>query len=398
VEALCLRQLRFEAFASWRVSEVIAALSALLQLAVVLFVTGIPLFLWTMDITVAIVTTVVIGLLLFVITTITILPAVNRTFPYKSPVAWGFWKLMIVTISFVRRQRKPTSFTDLPTVKVPSEETSTPPHDGKQDHMSTTWQERDLDLSKRNERQHLWTVLRWFFSEWSGHQLAPVVQRCMRDLVYGEKAQDTLYSNYIDLIETSIPALLNLSTSKTWPLSIIACGLPSKLLCVAYPQALIVKLPEARALKQQIQSLPWKMLAMISDELIMGLRVAIKDNLASDIYDSDKSRKLALSALCFLWCMFEPATAADLKGPFSEAWLALYCDMCRYCQSTSLMDFGLHPETHMTWTLEDIMFQWFEQLPLGAMGQSSAYRSFVILAPCPHQRFQPLSVCFTLSD
>jgi hypothetical protein len=33
---------------SWKVSEVVAALPALLELAVVLFVTGIPLFLWTM--------------------------------------------------------------------------------------------------------------------------------------------------------------------------------------------------------------------------------------------------------------------------------------------------------------------------------------------------------------
>jgi hypothetical protein len=165
---------------SWRVSEVVAALPALLELAVVLFVTGIPLFLWTMDITVAIITTVFVGFLLIIITTITILPAINRTFPYKSPVAWGFWKLMIVTTSFVRTRRKLSSSTILPVI-VPSEESSTAPHDGKQDRMSTTWQKRDLDHSKMEEQQHLWMLLRWFCSEWSDHRLAPVHEGpCLR--------------------------------------------------------------------------------------------------------------------------------------------------------------------------------------------------------------------------
>jgi hypothetical protein len=397
VEALRLRQLRFEAFMSWRVSEVVAALPALLELAVVLFVTGIPLFLWTMDITVAIITTVFVGFLLFIITTITILPAINRTFPYKSPVAWGFWKLMIVTTSFVRTRRKFSSSTILPVI-VPSEESSTAPHDGKQDRMSTTWQKRDLDHSKMEEQQHLWMLLRWFCSEWSDHRLAPVVQRCMRDLVYGENAQSTQYHNYVDLIQTSVPALLNLSSSKMWPLLISTCGLPSELLHAACPQALTVSMSDARALKEQIKSLPWKMLAMISDEMIVCLRVAITADLTPDIYDLDKSRTLAFSGLCFLLCMFEPATAAGMGAPFLETWLALFCDICCHHQSTSLVHFGRHPETHMAWTLEDIVLPWFERLPLGTVSQNSAYKYLVILAPYPHHRFQTLFVCFTRSE
>jgi hypothetical protein len=379
VEALRLRQLRFEAFTSWRVPEVVAALPALLELAVVLFVTGIPLFLWTMDITVAIITTIVVGFMLVVITIITILPVVNRTFPYKSPVAWGFWKLSTAVILFVRTQRKPSSSNILPMI-VPSEETSTPlPHNSKQDHMSTTWQKRDLDLSKMEERQHLWTLLRWFCSEWSDHRLAPAVQRCMRDLVYGENAQSIQYHNYVDLIETGVPALLNLPSSKMWPLLISTCGLPSELLRVAYPQALTVNISEARALKQQVTSLPWKMLAMISDEMIVCLRVAITADFASDIYNSDKSRTLAFAGLCFLLCMFQPATAAGLEAPFSETWLALFCDICCHYQSTSLVHSGRHPEANMAWTLEDIVFPWFERLPLGAVSQNSAYESLLFL-------------------
>jgi hypothetical protein len=373
VEALRLRQLRFEAFTSWKVPQVVAALPALLELAVVLFVTGIPLFLWSMDLTVAIITTAAVGCFLFVIAAITALPALNKDFPYKSPVAWAFWKLKTAASLFVRTRHKHSSPVSLPII-VSSEGVSVKTaSESKEERMSATWQARDLHLSKIDERQHLWRLLQWFCSAWSDHRLAPAVQRCMRDLVYGENAQVDDYHRYIDFVETGIPALLNLPSSKIWPLLIGTCGLSHELLRTAYPQALTVDASEARALKQRLTSMPWKMLAMISDEVIAGLRMAVRANFGSESYSGDQSRTAAFAALCFLTCMFEPATAAGLETTFSETWVALFCDICCHYRSTVLPKSGVHPATNKSWTLEDIAFSWFQRLPLGTMSQNSTH-------------------------
>lgn len=89
-ENVHLRQIRFTDFQKWRVFGSISIIPGLLELALVLFVSGIVVFLWTLDPTVAIVITAAVSVFLTVASTITVLPAFLKRCPYKSPTAWAF--------------------------------------------------------------------------------------------------------------------------------------------------------------------------------------------------------------------------------------------------------------------------------------------------------------------
>ena len=89
-ENVLVRQIRFEAFNTWNVASTISTIPALLELAVILFLAGIVVLLWTLDSIVAIVVTVGIVLFLCVASAFTILPVLFRRCPYKSPTAWAF--------------------------------------------------------------------------------------------------------------------------------------------------------------------------------------------------------------------------------------------------------------------------------------------------------------------
>ncbi|GJE95655.1 hypothetical protein PsYK624_118410 [Phanerochaete sordida] len=88
-ENILVRQFRFEAWESWNVSAVISTVPALLEIAMILFLVGMVILLWTLDSVVAICLTAVTISFLLVIAIFTVLPVFARRCPYKSPTAWA---------------------------------------------------------------------------------------------------------------------------------------------------------------------------------------------------------------------------------------------------------------------------------------------------------------------
>ncbi|KAI0702784.1 hypothetical protein C8T65DRAFT_261713, partial [Cerioporus squamosus] len=89
-----LRQHRLNALMKWRVAEIVGVLPVLLQVASALFFAGLLVLLWNLDSGVAIVATVLVGVLgAFSLTTMA-LPAFTRDCSYRSPPAYAIFKIM----------------------------------------------------------------------------------------------------------------------------------------------------------------------------------------------------------------------------------------------------------------------------------------------------------------
>lgn len=84
-----VRQIRVVAWEEWRVPAIIASIPALLELAMVLFVIGLVILLWTLDSTVAIIITIAVSAFLAAASAFTLLPLLYKRCPYKSPTAWA---------------------------------------------------------------------------------------------------------------------------------------------------------------------------------------------------------------------------------------------------------------------------------------------------------------------
>lgn len=96
---ILVRQIRFEAWNEWNVPATISAIPALLELALIMFLAGLLVFLWTIDIVVAIVITVAVTIFLGLAIYFTIAPVFWRRCPYKSPTSWA---IVILLRFFVR--------------------------------------------------------------------------------------------------------------------------------------------------------------------------------------------------------------------------------------------------------------------------------------------------------
>ncbi|GJE94772.1 hypothetical protein PsYK624_109440 [Phanerochaete sordida] len=88
-ENILVREMRYEAWQLWNVEATISAIPALLEVAMILFLVGIIILLWTLDDVVAIAVTVVIAAFLLVVAVFTVLPVFSDRCPYKSPTAWA---------------------------------------------------------------------------------------------------------------------------------------------------------------------------------------------------------------------------------------------------------------------------------------------------------------------
>ena len=88
-ENVLVRQIRVEAWESWNLDLTISFIPALLELAMILFLVGITIFLWLLDDVVAQVVTVIVASFLAVIAAFTLVPVFSRSCPYKSPSAWA---------------------------------------------------------------------------------------------------------------------------------------------------------------------------------------------------------------------------------------------------------------------------------------------------------------------
>ena len=103
IDNVLLRQLRFEAWQRSNATSIVASVPALLETALVLFVTGLIVFVWTLHWVVAVPATIAIVLLLVLASGLTLMPVFSHVSPYKSPTGWAVLRLAHVVLDFRRR-------------------------------------------------------------------------------------------------------------------------------------------------------------------------------------------------------------------------------------------------------------------------------------------------------
>lgn len=96
-EAVLLRHIRYDAWERWKVPVIISAIPAMLELALVEFLCGAAILLWTLNAVVAIVVTLFGSLAFTTACAVNILPVFFHRCPYKSAVGWtcvSAWNIM----------------------------------------------------------------------------------------------------------------------------------------------------------------------------------------------------------------------------------------------------------------------------------------------------------------
>ena len=83
------RQWRYEALLRWQAPTIISSIPGLLEVALVLFLTGLVILLWTLNGVVAGVCTAVVSIVVLLTVATTILPAIIPECPYKTPLGWA---------------------------------------------------------------------------------------------------------------------------------------------------------------------------------------------------------------------------------------------------------------------------------------------------------------------
>ena len=90
-ENVLLRQVRFEAWERWGVASLIAAVPALLEIALILFLVGLLIFVpMFSQRSFTIVISATIGIILLGVIGLTVLPVFSRLCPFQSPTGWAF--------------------------------------------------------------------------------------------------------------------------------------------------------------------------------------------------------------------------------------------------------------------------------------------------------------------
>lgn len=98
-----VRQIRAEAWESWRVNALIVTIPLLLEMAIVLFVSGLVVFVWSIDVVVAIVVASSVFLFIVLFAVLTILPTLFKCCPYRSPTSWAIIASLRLGRHFVER-------------------------------------------------------------------------------------------------------------------------------------------------------------------------------------------------------------------------------------------------------------------------------------------------------
>ncbi|KAH9923861.1 uncharacterized protein B0H18DRAFT_1013745 [Fomitopsis serialis] len=86
--------LRHRGLRKWRVPAIVAMLPILLQLSLLLFLAGVVVLLWTLNMIVAIVVMVPVAVLILLSGLVAIIPTFAPDCPYKSPQAWWIYLLI----------------------------------------------------------------------------------------------------------------------------------------------------------------------------------------------------------------------------------------------------------------------------------------------------------------
>lgn len=84
-----LRQDRYEAFNDWNTPAIIASMPVLLEIALILFLLGMEVLLWTLNGVVFGVCTVAVVTLIVLVIVVTVLPLFRARCAYKSPIGWA---------------------------------------------------------------------------------------------------------------------------------------------------------------------------------------------------------------------------------------------------------------------------------------------------------------------
>ena len=103
IEAVALRQMRYEGLRKWYVPEILSILPLLLQLSLVLFFIGLLDLLWSLNTLVAACVSAAVGMVMLFLIATTALPALQPALtrdrhlrvpqcPYKSPQSWHFYR------------------------------------------------------------------------------------------------------------------------------------------------------------------------------------------------------------------------------------------------------------------------------------------------------------------
>jgi hypothetical protein len=96
-EAVAVRQFRYRSLETWRIAAILALLPTLLQLSVIVFLSGLLVFLSSLDRTVAIVMIVLTSIAFFLVAAVTFVPVLSWTCPYRAPlsevVALSLWRV-----------------------------------------------------------------------------------------------------------------------------------------------------------------------------------------------------------------------------------------------------------------------------------------------------------------
>jgi hypothetical protein len=86
-EAVAIRQLRYRSLETWRLQAILALLPTLLQLSVILFLSGLLIFLLNLDRKVAHVMEVLLIITFSLVATVTFLPVILPSCPFRSPLS-----------------------------------------------------------------------------------------------------------------------------------------------------------------------------------------------------------------------------------------------------------------------------------------------------------------------
>lgn len=86
---VALRQNRYEAFKDWNAPAIIASMPVLLEIALILFLLGMEILLWTLNTVVFGVCTVAVIAIIVLVIVVTVLPVFRARCPYKSPMGWA---------------------------------------------------------------------------------------------------------------------------------------------------------------------------------------------------------------------------------------------------------------------------------------------------------------------
>jgi hypothetical protein len=105
-EAVALRQFRYRGLESWRPGAILTLLPTLLQLSLILFLSGLLVFLWNIDLMVAHVMAGLSAIAFFLVALVTALPVFARSCPYRSPLseilALSLWRAISIVGSAIK--------------------------------------------------------------------------------------------------------------------------------------------------------------------------------------------------------------------------------------------------------------------------------------------------------